>query len=371
MQQRRAWLCFGLVARYPKRCQSTRVRACSPRPRKGAGVAASLVSLAIVTFGPRANALELSFSGSAPCATDEITFRVEKALAQPLASVAGPTFRVDIERAPIGFVGRVDVPGQAGGAVESSERRVTATSCDELVDTLALAIVLAIAWQRDASASSLAASVPPPVESTSAFSGEATPPDAAGETDPNGSRAAEPSTAGPQLSAFGAMVADAGSLPALGLGVAVGVDVAWTALELRALGMLLPGADGSVDRRDPASPGAEIGLVAGALLACAPLSTRAAGATLAACVGAELGRLSGHGTRIDTSHSSTTWWAAPRADIGARWALPVSWLAIELGVTVAAPIWRDEFVLEEVGSVHRPAAVVGRATLSLRAQFGR
>jgi hypothetical protein len=47
------------------------------------------------------------------------------------------------------------------------------------------------------------------------------------------------------------------------------------------------------------------------------------------------------------------------------------WLAVELGMTVAVPIWRDEFVLEEVGSVHRPAAVVGRASLSLRAALGQ
>ncbi|HTV25694.1 MAG TPA: hypothetical protein VMG12_43660, partial [Polyangiaceae bacterium] len=250
---------------------------------------------------------------------------------------------------------------------------VTAASCDELVDTLALALVLAIAGQRGADAASAESPAPPAsVESASAPhpAPHAVPgSDAALAADAASSR--ESRAEGPTVAAFGAMLGDAGSLPAFGLGLAVGADVAWPGFALRALGMLLPGAEGSVDARDPASPGAEIGLVAGGLLVCAPLSTRLVGAELGACVGAELGRLSAHGIRIDRSHSSTTGWAAPRADLAGRWALPLPWLALELGLTLAAPIWRDEFVLEGVGSVHRAAPVVGRVSLSLRADFGQ
>jgi hypothetical protein len=341
----------------------------------GTAVASCLLVLAVMTLASRADALELEFSKPSPCPTEEINFRVEQAIAQPLASIAGPTFHVSIEHARIGFVGRVGTPRQSGDAIASSERRVTASSCDELVDTLALTLVLAIAGQRDANAASNRASAPHSLDASGNLAHGAAPsspvPGTAEDIVENAARPAAPGAPGPHLAAFGAVVADAGSLPSVGAGIAVGVDLAWPALELRAMGMVLPGAEGSVDPRDPASPGAELGLVAGGLLVCAPLSARAVGASLAACLGAELGRLSGHGTRIETPHSSTTWWSAPRADVGARWALPVPWLALELGVTVAAPIWRDEFVLQGVGSVHRPAAVIGRASLSLRADFSQ
>jgi hypothetical protein len=332
--------------------------------------AMALAGLVLVTLAPRARALELEFSRPSPCPSDEIAFRVQNAIAQPLANIVGPTFHVNIERVATGYVGRVDAARPDGDAIAPRERRVSAASCDELVDTLALTLVLAIAGQREASAASSGASTAPAVAAGDSFAPEAAP-SALPANEAIAPKKASSADSDARLAAFAAMVGDAGSLPAFGLGVAFGADVAWPSLELRALGTLLPGAEGSVDARDADSPGAEIGLVAGGLLACAPLSTRVVGARLAACVGAELGRLSGHGTRIETPHLSTTWWSAPRADVAGRWDLPPRWLALELGVTVAAPIWRDEFVLEGVGTVHRPAPVVGRASLSLRADFGQ
>jgi hypothetical protein len=280
-------------------------------------------------FAQSAHALELEFSKSAPCSSDDIAFRVQNAMAQPLASIEGPSFRVSMERVATGYVGQVDVARPSHAAIDPSERRVTASSCDELVDTLALTLVLAIAGQREANAASDArsATTARPAEEPVAPDGAAPSPVPGADEplDANAGSSSE-SNARARLGAFGAMVADAGSLPALGLGVALGADVAWPSVELRALGMFLPGAEGSVEPRIPASPGAEIGLIAGGLLVCAPLSTRLVGAQLAACVGAELGRLSGYGTRIDIPHSSTTWWSAPRADIAGRWALPLPWL---------------------------------------------
>jgi hypothetical protein len=340
---------------------------CSRRVHAGPALVASGVGLAVVSLAPQAGALELRFSPSAACSSEEITFRVENALAQPVSSIAGPTFHVDIARASLGYVGRVDIAGPSDDATVLGARRVTAASCDELVDTLALTLVLAIAGQREANA---AAAAPAPTADDGVVNAGAAAVSSTGDAlGPSAASSVEPST-GPRLGAFGALIGDAGSLPAFGLGVAVGVDLAWPSLELRVLGVLLPGAEGRVDPADPASPGAEIGLASGGLMACAPLSTRLANAELVACVGAELGRLSGHGTQIETSHSSATWWAAPRADLASRWGLPLPGCALEVGIGVAAPIWRDEFVLQGVGSVHRAAPVIGRASLGLRADFG-
>jgi hypothetical protein len=346
------------------------VRVCSRRANGRRVTAAGCVGLAVAALTSPVDALELEFSKGCPCPSEEIAFRVENALAQSLASIPGPTFHVDVERVPSGYLGRVRLAAGAGDAAHG-ERRVTASSCDELVDTLALTLVLAVAEQRDFKASANAPSdqLARPADDTIA---PASPAPAQARGDVLGSSAVSPaeSSTGARLAAFGALVGDAGSLPSFGLGVAVGADVAWPSLELRASGVLLPGAEGSVHAGDPTSPGARIGLVAGGLSMCAPLATRVVSAELAACVGAELGRLSGHGTQIDTPHSSATWWSAPRADLALRWALPLPRLALELGVTVAAPIWRHEFVLEGVGSVHRAAPVVGRGSLSLRADLG-
>jgi hypothetical protein len=250
---------------------------------------------------------------------------VEQAIAEPLASLAGPTFRVSIERVSAGYVGRVGIARADGDAVDTSARRVTASSCDGLVDILALTLVLAIAGQRDRAAGSSGA--PPRLPADDGFEPDAATTTAAlatgAEPDPDAAGSSDSFGAGARFAAFGSVLGDAGTLLALVLGVALGTDALAQRRAARARHGLA-GADRSVEPGNPAAPGAEIGLVAGGLLVCAPLSTRLAGAQLAACVGAELGRLSGHCTRIDTSHSSTTWWSAPRADLAWRWALPAA-----------------------------------------------
>jgi hypothetical protein len=189
-------------------------------------------------------------------------------------------------------------------------------------------------------------------------------------TPPSGPLQREGSGASPTVSALVAVVGDTGSLPAVGLGPALGIDVAWTGLELRALGLLLPSTQGSIDADDPTSPGADIQLVTGAALVCIPLATNATALVIAACAGGEVGRLSGRGTRVDRPYSSAAWWWAARADVAARWTLPVEALAIELVLTAAAPLSREEFVLRDIGSVHQPANVIARASLGLRVELG-
>ncbi|HTV24719.1 MAG TPA: hypothetical protein VMG12_38770, partial [Polyangiaceae bacterium] len=78
------------------------------------------MGLALVAIAPRARALELEFEPSVACPADAVRFRVEQALARPLASVEGPAFRVGIEQTNGGYMGRVALPRASDGAGASS-----------------------------------------------------------------------------------------------------------------------------------------------------------------------------------------------------------------------------------------------------------
>ncbi|MEY2935883.1 MAG: hypothetical protein RL033_6632, partial [Pseudomonadota bacterium] len=179
---------------------------------------------------------------------------------------------------------------------------------------------------------------------------------------------ATPGPPGPQLGLVLSALADSGSLPGAGFGGALGVRFGWPLLELRAQGLLLPARHAQLDPADAASVGADLGLAAGALLACTPLS-EARFIDVSACGGAELGRLWGKGTRVATPHEQQRLWAAARLDLVGRWPLPGAPLGLELVVSLAAPLLRDEFVLKNIGTVHEPPNVAGRAALGLNWQF--
>lgn len=319
----------------------------------GVACAASLV----LVFCARASAAELTLQGPAPASCDaigDLPFRVERALGRPMGPAEGPHFVVSIEPAGVGFGARLEVSDTAG------QRTFTALTCDELIDTVALAIALAIGAVPDAAPlepdASAAMAAPEPVVAPAL--------PAPGQQD-TASRPEETSEPGPSFVGMGWVVADTGSLPAPGLGVAVGAALAWPALELRAIGTLLPEREGNVDTFDPASPGAEMGLITGSLLACTPVAVNLRAFALAACAGWELGRLSGRGTHVGTPHQKGTLWSAARLDLAARWALPLGSLGVELLITAAAPLTRDEFILKDIDTVYRPASVVGRASLGL------
>jgi hypothetical protein len=304
-------------------------------------------------------ALELEFSEPAVCELSEVTFRVEQVLGRPLASVAGPSFRVGVEHTSGGLTGRIDIAASNAGA--SGLRRITASTCDELIDTLALTVVLAIGRSRVPEAAAL--------ESTGASEAAPESADSPAPADAAAAPVLPAKATRPDWAIFGSLLGDTGSLPGSGLGVGFGAGIAWTAIELRAVGTWLPRRQGWIDASDPASPGAEMELFAAGVLGCLPFATRTP-VLIAACAGAEAGKLSARGARVDVARSRVTTWLAPRVDLGARWALWERSLGLELMLTAAAPLTRDEFVLRGIGSVYQPASVVGRASLGLRWDFG-
>jgi hypothetical protein len=261
--------------------------------------------------------------------------------------VQGPAFAVQVRQDARSFHARLEI--SAAGSNPSGLRQLEAASCEELTDALALAIALALG------SSAQEAMTPAPAEPP----GPAEPPS-------DGHAALASSEASPAAlhAALGAaLIADTGSLPAAGFGTEIGLRLAGSLLELHARGLLLPAREASIDSSDSSSPGAELGLLAGVMLGCVPLSHGVV--DLAACAGAEIGQLSGRGTRVASPHERHSLWSAARLDLAARKLLPGVPLALELGFSAAAPLLRDDFILKDIGTVHRPANVVGRAGLGL------
>jgi hypothetical protein len=306
-----------------------------------------------LAHGLLAHGAELRMTEPTACGdVGELTFRVERALGQALESTPEPRFEVSIAPAGARYFAQLEV-NDADVGEAPGRRSFSAPSCDELLDTLALAIALALASHPQplpAATPSVALSQPLP-----SVRGAASPSAA-----PPGSAAT-----GPDVVALGLLVADTGSLPAPALGVAAGAGLAWPAVELRVLGTLLPERRQDIDPRDAESPGAKVGLVTGSAIVCAPLALNASLIALRACVGWELGRLAATGTRVTTPHHAATFWSAARLDFAACWARATGPLGLELHLTALAPLTRNEFVLENIGTVYRPANVAARASLGI------
>jgi hypothetical protein len=88
----------------------------------------------------------------------------------------------------------------------------------------------------------------------------------------------------------------------------------------------------------------------------------------AACGGLEVGRLAGSGFGTSWDDTRASLWLAPRVGISASYALS-SAVDLRAGLEGLVPLSRPVFVLENVGRVHRPAALVGRLELGLELHF--
>jgi hypothetical protein len=316
-------------------------------------VRSSLLALGAVCSAQAASAAELELGEPATCITaDELAFRVERALGKPLGAAESLQLSARIQPEPAGFGARLEVlrAGQRG------LRSLHAATCEEVSEALVVAIVVAIGEGEDAEAAEPRTAPAEPASSPAPADAASPPPSA----EPESEAASAPSITG---SAW--LIADTGTLPATGLGAGVGITLGWPRLQLRAVGTLLPEREGSVNAAAPDSPGASIGLLAGSALGCVPVTSLASALSVAACAGWELGQLSGSGTHVATPYHQSAFWSAARLDLGARWALLPSALSLELLLTAVAPFTRDEFILKDLGSVYRPASLLGRLGLGL------
>jgi hypothetical protein len=82
-----------------------------------------------------------------------------------------------------------------------------------------------------------------------------------------------------------------------------------------------------------------------------------------------VGRLAGTGRGVSIIRERASFWLAPRADLGLSWQIPDTQLRLQAQLGAAAPLNRDRFILDDIGTVHQPSNVVGRAGLGLDLTF--
>lgn len=316
------------------------------------GWLALVVRVGLMWGGGEAEAAELALKEPSSCiAMDELAFRVERLLGRPLAAVEAMQISIRVEPTPAGFVAELEV--ERPSLAERGVRSLRAPSCEALSEALTLAIVVAVGEGDEAPEPP--APRPEPAPARDEIAASVAPPVAEVDAD----------SSGPALAGVAWIIGDTGTLPVPGLGVAFGMGFAWSGVELRALGTWLPEREGPLVAADASSPGASIGLVAGSVLACVPVAVERAVLGVAACLGWEVGQLSGSGTHVSLPYDQRRLWSAARLDVAARWPVPNTPLGLDLSVTATAPLTRDEFYLEELGRVHRPASVGGRFALGL------
>lgn len=352
------------------------------------------LALVLASLARPGRAAELTASGPSECAdTTELSFRVERSIGMSLGEAAPLAFDVVMLRSASGYVAHIGVTGAAPDATRM-ERTLGAADCDKLLDALSVAVALALGVGDASSAletppdsvetatnaaspehatraepAASAANAAPPEHATSAA---AALPAASDEGNTEPATTASASLA-PSISLW--LLGDAGSLPSPSLGAALGAQLGWGKLELRMLGSLLFEQETAIDSAvAPASgapaPGAKLQLLAGAVLACtAPFGSLRAPIAPFACVGAELGRLSGIGTGVASPRQGSALWAAPLVQVGGSWAVPDTALRLGVALTAAAPLNRDEFALRDIGTVHQPPSVVGRLAIGVGVGF--
>jgi hypothetical protein len=258
-------------------------------------------------------------------------------------------------------VTRLDAPAKA------KERLLAAADCSRLIDTLAVAITLAIGASEAEGGDAEAAVDATPV----AVAHEPAPHERALKVPAgveNDARGELPDSTRDALhpGIFLALVGDTGSLPEPAVGVSLGGGLGWRGVSLRASATLFFEQQVRVPSAVGGDVGAEVGLFFGSLLACADaLGGSGTAWSVPLCAGADVGQLSGVGVGAVRSRQGRILWAAPRVDAGLAWDVPQTQLRIGPLVEAAVPLNRDEFVLDEIGTVHRPGRVVGRVALNI------
>lgn len=331
--------------------------------RFGLALAAGHVAASVTGV---ARAAEVVARGPHGCPdAGELTFRVERRMNMPLAQAAPLRFDVTMEQATSGHRARIEVTPRGW------RRELAAPDCEELAEAVSIAIALALGnvatpsadgAESDAHDTTALPQPSEPARTAAAATGVAHTGDAATRPGEDAARQAPPALAGafPEASVSVWMLADAGSLPSPAAGVGLGIEAAWRRLELRVLATLLFEQEVEVESTLPERVGARLGLWTGSALGCTlPWGERAALRPFA-CLGLEVGRLSGEGTGVSDPLRGGALWLAPQVHVGAAWAIPDSALRLQVALLGAAPLNRDEFTLRGIGAVHQPSPWIGR-----------
>ena len=332
----------------------------------------AIAALGSMLFGSSlvasAAASDLSWSGPADCAqSEQLLFQVERALGAPLAGTGNVHLQVHVARTAPTARALLRIEDEAADPA-LSERSLVAPDCEKLVDTLAVAITLALeaaAPPREVPPSPALPPRPPePVPASVAGT-------ASGAAATHDRVVSEPEGAvlpGPIVRVVARVLGDVGSLPSPAVGVGLGAQLGWSRLQLELLGTLWGEQHTHLDVSGLPEAGADLRLITGTLSVCGTPLGDASPFVLALCLGWEMGQLSGEGTGISAPRQANGLWLAPGANVGFSWR-PTRTLGLGAQVGAVVPLQRGEFYIDRLGTVHQPANVAGRAGLSIDVAF--
>ena len=296
-------------------------------------------------------------------------FQVERALGASLADTGKVHLQVHVAR--VAPTARALLRIADDGAEPAlSERRLVAPDCEKLVDTLAVAIALAIeaaAPPPEATPPAVSAATGPSSPEPAQFATTPTPsPPGVSPLDQPTPEALPPDAAppGPIPHVFARLLGDVGSLPAPAVGVGVGAGLSGSLWRAELSGALWGDRHASLDSVSTPGAGADVSLVTGTVGACAlPLGENSV--QLALCASWEMGRLSGVGTGITSPRRASGLWLAPGIEAGFTWRPAATRLGIGARLGAFAPLGQREFFLERLGTVHEVESLVARAGVSV------
>ena len=221
-----------------------------------------------------------------------------------------------------------------------SQRVLSAASCDELADAVALVISMAIREPE------IVPSPPhpdrPPIPISSA------------EEDP------------PAVRAWARLVMDLGSFDAANLGAAIGATVrtgAWFGqLEASYWPPVSISAPASADK------GAALSLVAGAARLCVLPELDATGVRIGPCAALEIGRLAGEGRNISNPRASSSLWIATLWGGQLLWELDAA-VMLRLDLALLLNLAPAEVTVAPYGIIHEPSSIAFRGGLGVEIGF--
>jgi hypothetical protein len=323
----------------------------------------------------------LVWNAPSGCATaDSVSARVKELLGESTLErkhVQRVVARVTHERG--GWALDLELMGRFG----KRERHLEADTCGDLAEAAAMAITLAFEAAR--AGEDAAASPAPDATAGDAAVGDAAvgdaaaggtaerplseppqsiPPSAAAASPGEAAGAATPTaaSAGPRLHVGVEIVGDITSLPSLAPGVSLVARVGATEWDLAAYGLWLPGLERALE------PGQSVrfALFGAGVRGCYRLGQGLLDTAL--CAGLEAGRLSAEGVGLQSAERVSDLWLTPHVGLELR-AEVSRWLGLYVRGEAIAPLFRQDYAVNDDQSVHRVAALGVRGAAGVMLGF--
>jgi hypothetical protein len=338
-----------MTTRVPIRCRTR------PFSRLLAALGTSSITALAAAAPPESLPIELEWEGPASCPpSGNIDGDVRRILGDITLpeSLSPISARVSVRESPDG---RFEVRMLTTSGDDTRERALRTETCDEARDLVAFLLALLIDPRAREPTAAPVAKKPPPATKPPPAEPDRAPPPPESPKDEGGVR----------LIVGLSGTAEYGTLTGGSVGGELRAGVLFSGWSVEGRGAAwLPR-----HKESESVPGAggEFSLFEAGILGCLR-GALGEGASLQGCTGPALLSLRGEGYGVTTPASEKALFAVLSAELGFLVALsPEVSLRPALGALV--PFVRPTFAIHDVGTIHRPSAIAGRASLGFEAQF--